>query len=77
VWFAKEQQPGSVNGGFAPRSEVANGYGEHSPGGYSLLSALVTEVVMNMMFLLVAVMKRISLKVIIKMLHETSCVTGG
>jgi aquaporin Z len=30
-----------------------NGYGEHSPGGYSLLSALVTEVVMTMMFLLV------------------------
>jgi len=35
-------------GGFA-----SNGYGEHSPGGYSLLSALVTEVVMTMMFLLV------------------------
>lgn len=32
---------------------AANGYGEHSPGGYSLLSALVTEVVMTMMFLLV------------------------
>lgn len=35
-------------GGFA-----ANGYGEHSPGGYSLLSALVTEVVMTMMFLFI------------------------
>jgi aquaporin Z len=32
---------------------ASNGYGEHSPGGYSLLSALVTEVVMTMMFLLV------------------------
>lgn len=32
---------------------ASNGYGEHSPGGYSLLAALVTEVVMTMMFLLV------------------------
>ncbi len=37
-----------VAAGFA-----ANGYGEHSPGGYSLLAALVAEVVMTMMFLLV------------------------
>jgi aquaporin Z len=29
-------------GGFA-----ANGYGEHSPGGYSLFAALVTEIVMT------------------------------
>ena len=32
---------------------ASNGYGEHSPGGYSLQAALVTEVVMTMMFLLV------------------------
>ncbi len=37
-----------LSAGFA-----SNGYGEHSPGGYSLMSALVTEVVMTMMFLLV------------------------
>jgi aquaporin Z len=37
-----------VSAGFA-----SNGYGEHSPGGYSLLSALITEVVMTMMFLLI------------------------
>ncbi len=37
-----------LSGGFA-----ANGYGEHSPGGYSLFSALITEVVMTMMFLLI------------------------
>jgi len=37
-----------VSAGFA-----SNGYGAHSPGGYSLLAALVTEVVMTMMFLLV------------------------
>ena len=30
-----------------------NGYGEHSPGGFSLLSALVCEVVMTMMFLVI------------------------
>ena len=32
---------------------ASNGFGEHSPGGYSLLAALVTEVVMTMMFLLI------------------------
>ncbi len=32
---------------------ASNGYGVHSPGGYSMLAALVTEVVMTMMFLLV------------------------
>ena len=42
----------------APGFDVAkgfasNGYGAHSPGGYSLLAALVTEVVMTMFFLLV------------------------
>lgn len=37
-----------VAAGFA-----SNGFGEHSPGGYSLLSALVTEVVMTMLFLVV------------------------
>ena len=30
-----------------------NGYGEHSPGGYSLFSSLVAEVVMTMMFMVV------------------------
>jgi aquaporin Z len=37
-----------VAAGFA-----SNGYGVHSPGGYSLVAALVTEIVMTMMFLLV------------------------
>ena len=32
---------------------ASNGYGSHSPGGYSLLAALVTEVVMTMMFLII------------------------
>ncbi len=37
-----------VTAGFA-----ANGYGEHSPGGYSLQAALICEVVMTAMFLIV------------------------
>ncbi len=32
---------------------ASNGYGEHSPGGYSMLAALVAEVVMTFMFLLI------------------------
>ncbi|MDR2848228.1 MAG: aquaporin Z [Bacteroidales bacterium] len=35
-------------GGFA-----ANGYGEHSPGGYGLVAALVSETVLTFVFLLV------------------------
>lgn len=37
-----------VSAGFA-----SNGYGSHSPGGYSLTSAFVTEVVMTALFLFV------------------------
>lgn len=32
---------------------ASNGYGEHSPGKFSIVSAFVTEVVMTMMFLLI------------------------
>jgi len=32
---------------------AANGYGEHSPGGYSMAAGLVTEIVMTFMFLFV------------------------
>jgi aquaporin Z len=35
-------------GGFA-----SNGYGEHSPGGYSLMAALLAEVVLTFMFLFI------------------------
>ena len=42
-------KPGfDVSAGFA-----SNGYGEHSPGGYSLFAAALTEVVMTMIFLFV------------------------
>lgn len=38
----------TTDGGFA-----SNGYGEHSPGGYSLLAALIAEVVLTAMFLII------------------------
>jgi len=37
-----------VSGGFA-----SNGYADHSPGGYSMVAALVTEVVMTAFFLVI------------------------
>lgn len=44
----------SGKAGFDPTAGfAANGYGAHSPGEYSLLAALVCEVVMTMMFLVV------------------------
>jgi len=42
-------KPGfSLDGGLA-----ANGFGDHSPGGYSLLAGFTTEVVLTMMFLFI------------------------
>ncbi len=41
-------KPGFELGGFA-----ANGYGEHSPGGYGMQAALVTEIAMTFMFLMI------------------------
>jgi aquaporin Z len=42
-------QPGfDLGGGLA-----SNGYGAHSPGGYSMASGFLTEVVMTLMFLLI------------------------
>ena len=46
--IASGQAGFDASNGFA-----SNGYGEHSPGGYSMLAALVTEVVMTMMFLVI------------------------
>ncbi len=41
-------KPGFAAGGFA-----SNGYGDHSPGGYSLLACFVAEVVLTAFFLLI------------------------
>jgi len=47
--FIASGKPGfDLSGGLA-----SNGYGEHSPGGYSLEAGLVTEVVMTFMFLMI------------------------
>jgi aquaporin Z len=46
--IASGQPEFSLSAGFA-----ANGYGEHSPGGYSLTAAIVCELVMTFMFLIV------------------------
>ena len=46
--IASGQAGFDVSAGFA-----SNGYGEHSPGGYSMAAALVTEIVMTMMFVII------------------------
>ncbi|MFK7831439.1 MAG: aquaporin Z [Congregibacter sp.] len=46
--IASGQAGFDVTAGFA-----SNGYGEHSPGGYSLVAALVAEVAMTFMFLII------------------------
>ncbi len=49
LYLIASGKPGfDLAGGFA-----SNGYGAHSPGGYSLLAALVAEVVMTFMFLII------------------------
>lgn len=46
--IASGQAGFDLSGGFA-----SNGYGEHSPGGYSMGSGLIAEVVMTFMFLVI------------------------
>lgn len=46
--IASGQAGFDLAGGFA-----SNGFGEHSPGGYTMMAALITEVVMTAMFLIV------------------------
>lgn len=48
LWLVASGKAGFVAGGFA-----SNGYGEHSPGGYGIVSALVMEIVMTFMFLMI------------------------
>ncbi|WP_299529693.1 aquaporin Z [Ulvibacterium sp.] len=48
LYLIASGKPGFELGGFA-----ANGYGEHSPGGYGMVAALVTEIVMTFMFLII------------------------
>jgi len=49
LYLIASGKPGfELSAGFA-----SNGYGAHSPGGYSMQAALITEVVMTMMFLII------------------------
>ena len=48
AWIASGAPGFEISGGLA-----SNGYGEHSPGGYSMGSGFVTEVVMTLMFLFI------------------------
>ena len=49
LYLIASGKPGfSLNGGFA-----ANGYGNHSPGGYTLLACLVAETFLTFMFLMI------------------------
>ncbi|MFT3749997.1 MAG: aquaporin Z [Agriterribacter sp.] len=45
----------ATGNGSAVGSFAANGYGEHSPGGYNIIAAIITEFVMTFMFLLVII----------------------
>lgn len=44
---------GNADFSIAGNGLAANGYGDHSPGGYTMASGLVTEIVMTFMFLFV------------------------
>lgn len=48
LYLIASGKPGFELGGFA-----ANGYGDHSPGGYNMMSALIIEIVMTFGFLVV------------------------
>ena len=50
LWWIASGKPGWIPGGFA-----ANGYGDLSPGKYSLGSCFLTEVVMNFFFLFIII----------------------
>ncbi len=50
LWFIAAGAPDFT---LAANSLAVNGYGELSPGSYSMLAGFVTEVVMTMMFLLI------------------------
>ena len=43
----------SGKSGFEVGGFASNGFGEHSPGGYNMLAALTSEIVMTFMFLLI------------------------
>lgn len=48
LYLIASGKPGFETGGFA-----SNGYGENSPGGYSMMAALITEIAMTFFFLVI------------------------
>ena len=48
LYLIASGKPGFELGGFA-----SNGFGEHSPGGYSMMAGLIAEVVLTFMFLII------------------------
>ena len=48
LYYIASGQDGFTAGGFA-----SNGFGEHSPGGYSMAAALTAEIVLTFMFLFI------------------------
>lgn len=48
LYLIASGKPGFELGGFA-----SNGFAEHSPGGYSMMAALIAEVVLTFMFLII------------------------
>jgi len=48
LYLIASGKPGFEVGGFA-----ANGYAEHSPGGYTMMAALIAEVVLTFFFLMI------------------------
>jgi aquaporin Z len=53
LWVIAINAPGVTSASLKATGFAANGYGTHSPGGYALVAALVTEVVMTAIFLMV------------------------
>jgi aquaporin Z len=53
LWVIAINAPGVTANSLKATGFAANGYGAHSPGGYALIAAFVTEVVMTAIFLVV------------------------
>jgi aquaporin Z len=51
IWLIASGNPDFSLTGSNPLA--TNGFGEHSPGGYSLISCFITEVIMTFMFLMI------------------------
>jgi aquaporin Z len=53
LWVIAINQPGMTADSLRASGFAANGYAEHSPGGYALIACLIIEVVLSAVFLIV------------------------